>query len=69
MTSPCHRCPRRAPCCHSACPEYLAYRRDRDADLERRQARRQRETAVSEVQAASRNKTTRRDSVHDRLRR
>lgn len=69
MTSPCHRCPAHRADCHSTCPRYRAWKAERDKQISRRDAARALETAVSEVREASRNKTTRRNSVYDRLRR
>lgn len=67
--STCYYCREHAPDCHSTCPRYRAWKAERDKQISRRDAARALETAVSEVREASRNKTTRRNSVYDRLRR
>lgn len=48
--SPCEKnCPRRNETCHSICPEYVKWRKERDAELEQINKIKATDGAVSEV--------------------
>lgn len=54
MKNPCHHCQKRQMACHSTCPDYLAWRNEREKANEARRANNELQDAIYRAEQAAR---------------